>query len=258
MYDHCMSTPQYQAIRAELEAQILRGKLLPGTKLPTESELQSQYGVSRSVAQRVLNDLARAGLVVRRKRLGTHVAEGALQMNVMRSVDPRIGAAKIPGRMEVVSIETIPASTAVVDLPGLSGEEPVHQLTRVRKDLATDEPISVEVAAVPFSISPKFAAEDLQEMAVRAHLADLGIKISRSRMYFDPVALEADIADLLDLEAGVPVLRRRRVMWRSNGDIAESTAYYLRPGAMEFYIEYSDKESLEIPESRVPQSFVRR
>lgn len=253
-----MSAPQYQSIRADLEAQIMRGELVPGAKLPTESELQSQYQVSRSVAQRVLNDLARAGLVVRKKRLGTHVAEGALQMNVMRSVDPRIGAAEVPGRMEVVSIETIPAAMAVVGLPGLSAHEPVHQLTRVRKDLATDDPISVEVAAIPFSISPELAAHDLQELAIRAHLADLGILISRSRMYFDPIALEPDIADLLNLEAGVPVLRRRRVMWRSNGDIAESTAYYLRPGAMEFYIEYSDKESLDISDSRAQQPFIHR
>lgn len=82
MYDHPMSTPQYQVIRAEIEAMISRGDLAPGQKLPSEAELQKKHSVSRSVAQRVLNDLADAGLVFRRKGAGTRVAEGARQVNV--------------------------------------------------------------------------------------------------------------------------------------------------------------------------------
>ncbi|WP_167854504.1 GntR family transcriptional regulator [Brevibacterium sp. S111] len=243
-----MSTPQYQVIRAEIEAKISRGVLAPGQKLPSEAELQKKHSVSRSVAQRVLNDLADAGLVIRRKGSGTRVAEGARQINVMRSVDPRIGMADVPGQMHVAAIETIPAAEAAVHLPGLADDEPVHQLTRVRRDTVTGTPTSVEIAAIPFRISPNLPAEDLQSVAIRAHLAALGVEISVSRMYFDPVALTSEVAALLETEPHVPTLRRRRVMWRSNGDVAESTAYYLKPGAMEFYIEYSDQESLDVSE----------
>ncbi|MCH1881933.1 GntR family transcriptional regulator [Agrococcus sp. ARC_14] len=238
-----MSTPRYLQIRANLEAQIASGELAPGAKLPTEAELQEQHGVSRSVAQRVLNELALAGLVTRRKRVGTHVAEGARQINVMRSVDPRIGATEIPGRMRVVSASVMPAGKAHAELPGVDTNEPVIELIRVRHDVQTDEPLVVEIAVLPFRLTPELLDEALEDVSVRQYFADQGVAIARSRMYFDPVLLEGPIASLLDIEPGICVLKRRRMMWQSDGRIAESAAYYLRPGAMEFYIEYSDPES---------------
>ena len=63
--------------------------------------------------------------------------------------------------------------------------------------------------------------------------------ISSSRMYLDPVLLDAGDAELLDCEPGVPVLRQRRLTWLENGELAESAAYLMRPGLMEFYIEQS-------------------
>ncbi|MBO0982145.1 GntR family transcriptional regulator [Microbacterium sp. SD291] len=236
-----MTAPQYQIIRAELEARIVSGELAPGAKVPTEAELQFEYQVSRSVAQRVLNDLANAGLVIRRKRLGTHVADGARQINLMRSVDPRIGDANLPGRMDVVEGTVIPAGKAAVTLPGLDDLEPVIQLTRVRRDVTDDSATVVEIAAIPFALTPELLEENLEDVSVRAYLAQQGVEIARSRMYFDPVLLDEENAALLQLTAGIPVLRRRRLMWQSNGQIAESAAYYLKPGAMEFYIEYSDE-----------------
>lgn len=234
-----MTVPLYQTIRADLEARIQSGDLTTGARLPTEAELQAEHGVSRSTAQRVLNDLAQAGLVVRRKRLGTHVAEGARQMNLLRSVDPRLGSAGIPGRLAVVSAGVIPASAAEVDIPGLDADAPVTQLVRRRYDLK-DNPIGVEVAAIPFALAPRLLDEDQENVAIRAYLAGIGVPIARSRMYFDPILLEQRHAELLAIEPGVAVLRRRRLMWQPNGQVAESAAYYLRPGTIDFYVEYSD------------------
>ncbi|MCO4276013.1 GntR family transcriptional regulator [Pseudarthrobacter sp. HLT3-5] len=235
-----MSTPLYVKIRTGLEARIHSGDLPPGARMPTEAELQAEHGVSRSVAQRVLNDLAHAGLVVRQKRLGTHVAEGARQVNLLRSIDPRIGSAGIPGRTAVVSAGVMPAGKAEVDVPGIDDDEAVIQLVRVNYD-QDEKPFMVEVAAIPFSLAPRLLEEELEELAVRAYFASTGVQIARSRMYFDPILLEQRHAVLLGIDPGVAVLRRRRLMWQPNGQIAESTAYYLRPDAIDFYVEYSEQ-----------------
>ncbi|WP_035855805.1 GntR family transcriptional regulator [Cryptosporangium arvum] len=231
----------HQAIRAQLEARILSGDLGPGAKLPTEAELQAEHRVSRSVAQRVLTDLARDGLVVRRKRLGTHVAEGARQVNLMRSVDPRLDRAGLPGRMSVVSAGVVPAGRARVAVPGVAPDEAVTQLVRVRRD-GDGTPLVAEVAALPFRLVPRLLDEELETVSVRAYLADHDVPIARSRMYFDPVLLDDEYAGLLEIEPGPAALRRRRLMWQPDGRIAESAAYYLRPGALEFYVEYTEPE----------------
>lgn len=59
------------AIRAQIES----GDLPPGTPLPSETELAQQYGVCRVTAHRAMSELQRLGLVVRKRKSGTFVAE---------------------------------------------------------------------------------------------------------------------------------------------------------------------------------------
>lgn len=58
-----------EAIRAEIDA----GRRHPGERLPSESELAQQWGVSRMTAHRAMYELQRMGLVERKRRSGTIV-----------------------------------------------------------------------------------------------------------------------------------------------------------------------------------------
>lgn len=51
------------------------GMLKPGDKLPTESSLMSQYGVSRTVVREAISHLQAAGLVQTRHGIGTFVLD---------------------------------------------------------------------------------------------------------------------------------------------------------------------------------------
>lgn len=59
-------------------AQIQSGQLRPGDKLPTESEIMRQYGVSRTVVREALSRLQAACAVETRHGIGTFVLEPAL------------------------------------------------------------------------------------------------------------------------------------------------------------------------------------
>lgn len=234
-----MQMARYQVIRADLEAKIHAGELGPGARLPTEADLQSAYGVSRATAQKALNELAQAGLVVRRRRAGTHVAEGAHQVNLLRMLDPRISSGTgRPGKHVVMSTEVIPASDAEVDLPGLGDEEPVTQLMRLKYDL-DENPVALEIAAIPFSVAPRLVHENMEHQTTRSYFMKHGVPIERARMYLDPVLLGKEYAELLGADPGVPTHRQRRLMWLSNGDLAEAAAYYDRPGSLDLYVEYT-------------------
>ncbi len=55
----------YQQIAEEIEAQILRGDLKPGDKLPGEAELAAMFGVTRSTVREGLRQVESDGLVHR-------------------------------------------------------------------------------------------------------------------------------------------------------------------------------------------------
>ncbi len=70
-----MSSVKWKHIADAIRARIESGDLPPGTPLPSETELAQQYGVCRVTAHRAMFELQRLGLVARKRKLGTFVAE---------------------------------------------------------------------------------------------------------------------------------------------------------------------------------------
>jgi len=184
----------HQLIRTELEARIQSGDLPPGARLPTEAELQQEHNVSRATAQRVLNDLAQAGLVVRRRGRGTHVADSARHVNLLRLVDPRLGSAKIPGEHRVLSAKVVPAANALVELPGIDDDAPVIQLVRLKYD-AADNPFTIETQAIPFALAPGLLDEDLVHLTTREYFAANKVPGVRACMIEDHFSARQGVED---------------------------------------------------------------
>ncbi|MFD6071247.1 GntR family transcriptional regulator [Amycolatopsis lurida] len=233
-----MATPLHLKIRRELEEKIQRGDLPPGARLPTEAELQSQYGVSRATAQRALNELANAGLVVRRRRHGTFVADFRQQINLLNFTAPGAAEKGVPGRHEVVSQRIVRAGDAVVEIPGADPDSAVVELVRVKLDLQ-ERPRTVERHAILFSVAPNLLDEDLAEFVSLRYFAAKKIPLGAVRVYLDPVLLDAGDAELLDSEAGVPTLRRRRETRAEDGTVIEAVHTVICPGSAQFFVELS-------------------
>lgn len=68
-----MSQPLYANLARDLQAEIVGGKMPPGSVLPSEHELAATHGVSRQTVRAALNVLEREGLVERRRGAGTYV-----------------------------------------------------------------------------------------------------------------------------------------------------------------------------------------
>ena len=67
--------PAYLRIAGDLRARIVAGDLAPGGKIPTETAIMGEYGVSRTVAKYAINVLKGEGLVEGRRGSGVYVRE---------------------------------------------------------------------------------------------------------------------------------------------------------------------------------------
>jgi len=194
--------------------------------------------VSRATAQRTLDDLARAGLAVRYRRRGTFVASGSQQTNLLRFVDTRRIGPEVHGPHVVLSARVVPARDAGVAMPGVDDDTPVNQLRRIKYD-ERDNPLGIELSAVPFALAPHLFDEDLEQLTFLPYFHRVGIPVSTSRMYIEPDVLDQATADLLHCESGTPVLRLRRETWLVNGQLAEARWDIVRPDIAKFFIESS-------------------
>jgi DNA-binding transcriptional regulator YhcF (GntR family) len=69
------ATPAHLQIARALEAAIVSGKIAPGTRLPTVREIAVTVGVTTSIVQRAMAELAAAGIVMGQGSAGTYVSD---------------------------------------------------------------------------------------------------------------------------------------------------------------------------------------
>ena len=74
-------------IRAAIEGDIRSGALRPGDKLPSEHELAAKHGCARATVSKAMAALHRAGLIERRRKAGSFVADQHVHSAVLEVPD---------------------------------------------------------------------------------------------------------------------------------------------------------------------------
>jgi len=107
--------PVYDQIKRAVTARIRSGAWRPGDRLPSEAELSQSLAAARMTVNRALRELTEDGLLVRRRRAGTFVAQPDAPAALLKIVDM---AKAIPARGQAYGYrcetdETVPAPDAI-------------------------------------------------------------------------------------------------------------------------------------------------
>ena len=114
--------PVYDQIRRAIRDLVVSGEWPPGTSVPPEHALMEQLGASRMTVHRALVQLAREGLIVRRRRSGTGAPVSAPPpiadiIAAVDALDARRTARASGTLVEVVEVASAPvAATASATL----------------------------------------------------------------------------------------------------------------------------------------------
>jgi DNA-binding GntR family transcriptional regulator len=76
MLDRDGPVPVYKQIADLIQEQIRRGELVEGDAIPSEAEMEAEYGVARLTARRAARELRELGLVHTVQGEGTFVGDG--------------------------------------------------------------------------------------------------------------------------------------------------------------------------------------
>lgn len=104
-----------QEVSAFLADEIRKGALAPGAKLPTEFEIMSSQGVSRTVVREAISSLQAAGLVETRHGIGTFVLNKPRRMGIQLDASTITTMRDLLALLELrISLETEAAGLAAV------------------------------------------------------------------------------------------------------------------------------------------------
>ncbi|WP_422935859.1 GntR family transcriptional regulator [Sinomonas sp. P47F7] len=216
--------PKHEQLRAIL-LRLAKDQLAPGALLPSERTLMDAYGVSRITVRAAIGRLVTDGHLVRVPGKGTFVADSAVQSTLhLASFTQEIEAQGLTPSTVVLTAErtTAPPDSASA-LSLARGAEAIH-IRRLR--LADGRPVSVDDAWYSAEHAGGLLGIDLTGSIYRALAAEFGHQIDRARQTVRAEAAPTDVAVLLGMEAGGPVLSFDRTSFSGDLAIEHARSWY--------------------------------
>jgi GntR family transcriptional regulator len=214
--------PLYYQLENLLREKINSGAFSPGDRLPTESELIHQYGVSRITVRQALTALAEEGLIERRQGRGTFIAERKTrrrtfegQTHLTGSLDEIISMG-LETPVKVLEMNRIEADTHEAELLGLQPGEPVYRIKRIR--IRDGKPYSLIVNYLPAAIGARFTKEELSAGSLLKMIeAKFEVHVKDAKQQITAALADPYVAGMLEVRVGSPLLSIERTVYTDEG-----------------------------------------
>jgi GntR family transcriptional regulator len=208
------SRPLYAQVEAALAGSITDGTLLPGSQLPPEDSLMTQFGVSRTTIRTTVQNLSRRGLVEIRRGKGTFVTQPKITQD-MTALTGFVEDMEALGRnasARVVSRELVPADQEVSQRLGVNRGTAVVRVRRVR--IADGMPLSFDETFLPRDLGEKIMGDDLETQPIFTLLErKYSTPLLEAEYQLEAVAAGLDVAAALEIVVGSPIFLIERTSY---------------------------------------------
>ena len=220
--------PVYVQIREAVRADITGGILKRGEQLPSENELAAKFNVSRMTIRESIEDLVDEGLVYRRHGVGTFVAYPHLQRDHTRltSFFDKAENEGFEFRVQLLTLEVTAATPKVERALDLI---PGSQVIRVKTlRFANDVPVTVHDAHLPHTLFAGLVTQNLEAQHLWTLFEQCGYKVKRAIQKLEAREATKELARLMKIKEGAPVLFKERTVYATDGTPVEFTYCYNR------------------------------
>ena len=208
----------HQRILSDIEGNIVSGEWPPGHRLPFEVELAAHYQCSRMTVNKVMTQLAKSGLIERRKKSGSFVTRPQAQSAVLKiaDIEQEVRSLNLPYSFSLDRRQVRRASPP--DFRVLETKQVKDVLAVVCIHFAGERPFCVEDRIINLAAVPDASAEDFSQTPPGRWL--LGqIPWSAAEHRIHATAATAEMAAMLRVEKGSPCLLIERRTWSDAGTI---------------------------------------
>jgi GntR family transcriptional regulator len=234
--------PLYQQIKDALRGGILDGKYPPHSRMPSESELQEMFEVSRITIRQALGDLQKEGLIFKVHGKGSFVSQPKTVQNITSLQGFAEGMASEGHEIvnRVVSFNFVAADAEVAAKLGLDEGARVAEIHRVR--LLNREPTSYEITFLPEALGKKLQRADLVTRDIFLILEnDCGVALGSADLSIDAIPAHPPISHALELKKDAPLLRVERLTYDSERHPIDFEYLYFKGGTFQYRLRVDRK-----------------
>ncbi|UWQ21782.1 GntR family transcriptional regulator [Jannaschia sp. W003] len=233
--------PLWFQIAERLRRAVEDGTFPPGETLPSEAQINRQFGVSRATSRAALNELESAGLIVRRSGKGSIVLRARVEQPAeeMAGFSEDMRRRGLEPSYRVLGTGHVPAAAEAAEALEVAIGTEVFRSHRLL--LADGEPIGTAMSWLPprlFRSHPYPTGEELETGSLYAWLRDRrGVTVQRAREYIEAAATDGALARTLGVPRGSPLLIARRQSFDAQDKPAEYVILSFRPDRYRFHLE---------------------
>jgi GntR family transcriptional regulator len=205
--------PFYRAVKRQLMDTLAGGEWKPGEAIPAERRLAERYGVSMGTIRRAIDELVAENMLIRQQGRGTFVASHNRDRLLFYffHVVPHGGTKEYPV-VRLLGFAKAKADKIAAETLSIAIGEPTF---RIRNLLSlSSEPVIVDditVSAARFPGMSERAFRDRSSTVYNLYQTMFGISVVRTIERLRATTVDHDIAPLLKVPTGAPLLQIRRV-----------------------------------------------
>ena len=215
----------HERILGYIEGRILSGEWLPGSRIPFEHELSAQYGCSRMTVNKALTQLAKAGLIERRRKVGSFVMLAPSRSALLEIPDIKTEVAALGAayRFEILTRRSKRATPA--DEGRLEGVGNGRVLEIACRHWAGKRPFCLEERLISLAEVPEAALEPFADIAPGPWLLARA-PWTAAEHRIRAIAASSRCAASLEIAARSACLEIERRTWRGGAAITQVRLTY--------------------------------
>ncbi len=236
--DRASPVPLYHQLAEQMTEAIESGTLKPGDPFENELALADRLNLSRPTVRRAIGELVSRGLLVRRRGVGTTVANRVVhRRDELTSLWDDLERTQRAPRTEVLSLDTEASDDKIAEALQLEPGTPLVLIERLR--FAGDQPLAIMTNWLP----PTYADithDELAEHGLYALLRRRGARPVVAQQTIGARAATAQERRLLGTPRSVPLLTMVRHAFAGDGTPLEVGDHCYRADQYKFDITVRD------------------
>lgn len=238
MIDPFAALPKYYQLAEIIKQRIEQGEWEPRSPIPSERQLETLYGVSRTTTREAIDTLVRQGFLYREHGRGTYVSPPKLQKGLMELTsfsEDLLKRGIRPGQVIRDISRVVPPASVLQKLELPSGTR-LLRLERIR--LGNDVPIGIQTSFLVLDENQSISREEMESFGSLYRLLQEKFLIipSEADETLEVTLATPEEAALLQIDTGAPLLLSTRVLFAQNRRPVEFVKILYRGDRYQYYV----------------------
>ncbi|QQO08967.1 GntR family transcriptional regulator [Breznakiella homolactica] len=219
--------PLFEQFIDIIQQKIISGEYKPGQQLPSERDLAELYGLSRVTIRNAINNMVAEGILTRRHRKGTYVANKKIEHSLGQLIGLIEELAQKHMDIEITVLESgiVPVPQSILNKLSIQNDTKVYKVARLVS--TGKEPLAIDYGYLPSNIFYLMPEYDPKTGMIYTMLEKRGYKISTADQIIRADSPAPPEAARLGVSPSSPVLVLERTVYvEGGGPITYSKTIY--------------------------------